>query len=111
MEADGVMEFLRKLSQLKNAGNNKIINTLTEINIMEYCDVAEYLHWFLSSKCKLRVSRKKEVRAVVNHARCMNYSHHNCTNVNITGFKSMINISTGWKTLKHCTSLAAPAYE
>lgn len=48
-------------------------NTLTEMNIMKYCDVAEDLYWFLSSKCKLKVFRKKEIKAVVNHACCRYY--------------------------------------
>jgi len=58
-------------------------DTLTEINIMEYCDVAEHQRWFLLSKCKLGVSRKKEVGAVVNHACCMNRSHQNSINVTL----------------------------
>lgn len=76
-----MMEFLGKLTQLKNAGNNKMKNTSTKVNIMEYHDVVADKHWFLSCKCKLRVPRKKEIRAVVNHACCMNYSHHNSINV------------------------------
>lgn len=36
-------------------------NTLADINIIEYCDAAEDQHWFLLSKYKLIVSRKKEV--------------------------------------------------
>lgn len=42
-----MMEFLGKLTQLKNADSNKMKNTLTKMNIMEYCDVAEHQHWFL----------------------------------------------------------------
>lgn len=62
-------------------------NTLTEMHIMEYCDVAEDQHWVLSSKCKLKVSRKKEIKAVVNHICCMHYSHHNSINIILRGPK------------------------
>lgn len=62
-------------------------NTLTEMHIMEYCDVAEDQHWVLSSKYKLKVSREKEIKAVVKHVCCMNYSHHNSINITLRGSK------------------------